>query len=504
MKTTALFFTLVLFIHQSIAQNATRIYERIMIFNNGVLQSATPEQNSMVNDTTAFNNHIGKNLLRLNGKYYHVYFSGISGDNNIYFRKSTDGLNWSQPVQVNDDSAFAQQHSPSLALLDAGGGNSEVYVSWQDNRNASFEMRFSRSTDDGTTFSPSVVIGSNSSSVSSSGNISLDASGTLYSVWNYFDGCWNHIEFRSSSDQGLTWSAPSFPYSGGCFTDQASCIGGNAGQVAIFFSSDQFNLKNMFCLSSSDGGNTWQQVQATPYSGFQVISYYNSATTTINNELCLLFTHEINGSETKVLSIKSDDWGLTWSDSVRVSDPVPLLSSWQYQGYLMTELESGGQGRLFAAWADARYDLPSDQNFDCFIATSADTGNTWNTNLLIPQDTSGHLQAFISLCASKNSTGNDTVLVIWSDNRAFPTGVYEASGPRIKVSPNPFENYVLVQNAYAGTYFTLTDITGKVIMNETAQENNFQFDLSHLSKGMYVLQYTYKGQRAGMKLVKLH
>jgi len=68
------------------------------------------------------------------------------------------GLNWSSPVQVNDDHTQADQNTPTLAVNNDG----TLGISWYDRRNDPkdncFQEYFSASVDGGLTFLPNVAV----------------------------------------------------------------------------------------------------------------------------------------------------------------------------------------------------------------------------------------------------------------------------------------------------------------------------------------------------------
>lgn len=76
-----------------------------------------------------------------------------SGDADIYFSKSTDeGITWSAPKKVNNDSTSAQQYHPWITV-DPINGN--IYMVWYDRRNHKDEktdVYMARSIDGGKTF----------------------------------------------------------------------------------------------------------------------------------------------------------------------------------------------------------------------------------------------------------------------------------------------------------------------------------------------------------------
>jgi hypothetical protein len=86
--------------------------------------------------------------------------AGTSGTANIVVQRSTDqGLTWTSPVVIDDDSPAQQWTSfyPQLGVAP----NGRVDVVWEDNRNQAnyhFQVRYSYSTDGGLSWAPNVQI----------------------------------------------------------------------------------------------------------------------------------------------------------------------------------------------------------------------------------------------------------------------------------------------------------------------------------------------------------
>jgi hypothetical protein len=117
----------------------------------------------------------------------------------IFFAKSTDmGRTFGKPLDLSNDPANSQ--SSAVAVSEMG----TVYVVWSDNSIGTYETFFTKSLDMGHTFSKASVISSNlarslSPSISADGN-------NVYVVWsdNTFGN--SEIFFTKSLDNGSTFS----------------------------------------------------------------------------------------------------------------------------------------------------------------------------------------------------------------------------------------------------------------------------------------------------------
>ena len=88
------------------------------------------------------------------GSIHVVWQDDRNGDSDVYFSKSIDdGLTFSADVRVNDDAGATNQDLPSIAV--GAGGN--IYVVWRDWRNGNSDIFFSKSTDGGSTFGDGIL-----------------------------------------------------------------------------------------------------------------------------------------------------------------------------------------------------------------------------------------------------------------------------------------------------------------------------------------------------------
>lgn len=83
-----------------------------------------------------------------------------------------------------------------------------------------------------------------------------------------------------------------------------------------------------------------------------------------------------------------------------------------------------------------------------------------------------------------------------------PTGIGSLNKTSFKVYPNPVANNLRIENTISITSLELTNILGKVILNEFPMQNNYVLDLSNLTKGVYFLKINSANQSEVVKLLK--
>ena len=118
--------------------------------------------------------------------FYLAYIERVNSASNVMLRHSSDGVNFSAPVRVNDlagDATVRNENPPKVAL----GAQGEVYVCWASERGKwKGNIRFARSTDGGKTFSPTLTVNSDGAGEPAGHafqSIAVDKQGRVYVAW---------------------------------------------------------------------------------------------------------------------------------------------------------------------------------------------------------------------------------------------------------------------------------------------------------------------------------
>jgi len=309
------------------------------------------------------------------GNIYAAWKDERNEDYDIYFAKSTDGgATWSTDVKVNDDTDFADQYAPSLAV--DGSGN--VYVAWSDDRNWNYNIYFAKSSDGGVTWSTDVKVNDDTDFVEPdhladqySPSLAVDGSGNLYVAWADWRNGDDDIYFAKSTDSGATWS-----------TDIK--VNDDTG------STEQHDPS----LAVDGSGNVYVAWED---------GYYNSA----------------GGFRGDIYFAKSTDGGATWSANVQVNDDIGLGEQYGYN----PSMTADGSGNVYVAWEDGYYDSSDDHFYaDIYFAKSTDGGTIWSANTQVNNDAGFADQYAPSLAV--DSSGN--IYAAWKDERNKYSDIYFA------------------------------------------------------------------------------
>lgn len=133
-------------------------------------------------------------------KVYVVWQSLESGRNHIYMSRSEDGLNWVDPVRIDDGSSGGGEHP----ILKSASGS--VYVAWHDNRSSFFDVFSAPSTSGGVSWGANKRV--NEAAGAHGGAypaMAIDPQGYIYLAWQDSRNPIVHIYLSISTDNGLNW-----------------------------------------------------------------------------------------------------------------------------------------------------------------------------------------------------------------------------------------------------------------------------------------------------------
>jgi len=222
-----------------------------------------------------------------------VWENETSGNNNIYFRKSTDaGATWQPAKRLTNDPGDSL--SPALAV---SGAN--VYVVWKNMASGNGEVCFRKSTDTGATWQTVQRITNNAGN-SNDPTIAIDGP-IVYLSWTDYTPGNGEIYLEKSRDGGSTWQAAKrLTYnSGESFVPRIAVSGAS---VYLVWEDKTPGNYEIYFKKSADGGATWPPAQrltkTTGYSGFPKIAVNTSSVFVVwndetpgNSEIYLKYSH---------------------------------------------------------------------------------------------------------------------------------------------------------------------------------------------------------------------
>jgi hypothetical protein len=365
-----------------------------------------------------------------------VWADDRDGNFEIYYKRSMDyGATWDSS-DTRLTAAPDTSMNPSIAVWD-----SMVHLVWWDKRNGGNELYYKRSTNNGLTWSPDMLLTSGfypSLAVSDS---------VVYVVW-HGNGPTESIYFKRSTDNGVSWSADTLLRSSPPAEYLWPSIAAEGSNVHVAWESYLYirfpPLINMHYINSPDFGLSW----ANKY-GFSDAMYPSIACSGMDIQVAWEHTTQA------IYNSNSTDGGNTWSTT-------RLTNGSEYPNIAV----SGSN--VHVVWADTR-----DGNGEIYYKRSFDSGATWSSDLRLTNDPNESGFPFIAV-------SGPMVHVVWEDNRDGNYEIYYKRNPtgngvgtdevqhsisrrgQFSACPNPFISSTSIPG-HGSDLFELYNVSGRLV-----------------------------------------
>jgi hypothetical protein len=275
-------------------------------------------------DTTNLSNNIGHSelpqLVSYGNNVYVVWIDDTSGKRNIYFKRSTDnGCTFGPTIELGN------QKGGSIDPKMAVSGNN-VYVIWEHTPGNNGGIFFTRSTDNGGTFSSIKNLGNNTGfngfpQIAVSGN-------NVFVVWH---DATHGIFFARSTDNGGTFGNPVILYKvknegigSKVFSPRITAYPRSDNVYVVWHSGDIVQharvkalISDVQYIRSTDNGATFGNiVNLSDYSGSSV----NPQIAVSQNNVYAVWTNNFQEKYGQVFLTRSTDNGATFGNIVNLSD----------------------------------------------------------------------------------------------------------------------------------------------------------------------------------------
>ena len=319
-------------------------------------------------------------MAEFQGKIGTVWQSYAANRSSVGFAESRDnGTTFSPPVLISDiskDSAF-----PQIAMY----GNN-VYVAWLDrNESDVTNVMFAKSDDGGLNFGPPMPITVYNGT---SGIPKMYAENDrVYLMWESNKERNFDVFLSESTDYGKTFSEPRnlSGNDGNSGAPQMIIDGDNV--YAVWMDDSSGNFEILFS-KSTDGGKTFgvpvKVSKSMLDSGYPQFAVYG-------NNVYVAWTETITDKNYDIYFAKSEDGGKTFGLPLDISN-TPGASGWP---------QISADGNVYVSWVD---NTPG--KFDIYIAKSTDDGNSFESPVDVNEN--GHGSWFNQMSASP-----DTVYLAW-------------------------------------------------------------------------------------------
>lgn len=426
-----------------------------------------------------------------------VPFSGLNAQTwvtqNTGFTAASRGLD--EIIAVNANVVWAKAY-------DGSGGGATV-------------QEFTRTTDGGATWTPGTIdVGNALYDINNI--IPIDANTAWTSALIPEEG--NGVIFKTS-DAGASWVQQNdggFQSTGESFLNGVHFFNANNGVAFGDPASGEFEI-----YTTSDGGANWTLVPAAnipnPNSGEWG---YNGGNVFIGSTGWLVTN--------KGRILKTTDMGLTWTvtqapltDFAGTAQSGRLAFSDTNNGCLLktagtvytfyTTTNGGatwsaattftGTQRLLSYIPGTLTIVATSQAAPIGSSYSSNNGSTWTTiDTTAQRGVSAFVNGSTGWCAGFSTNSTTGGIFKFDGTLANPT--FE-SGASIAVYPNPANNFVTIASQELNSYsLNVTDLTGKVVMQQSLSGIENSVDVSALTSGVYLFNINSDSRTETFKIIK--
>jgi len=212
--------------------------------------------------------YIGVDLAVNGSNIYVTWHDDAQGNKEIFFRKSADGgASWQTAQRLTYGSGSSEDPAVSVTA-------SNVYLAWHDDVSGDDEIYFRKSVDGGASWKAVKMLTTNSSWSYSAALHVLGSN--VYVAWTDGTPGNNEIYFRKSADGGSNWQAAKrLTFTAG---DSGSpTLGVDKTIIYLAWHDDTPGNNEVYFRRSGDGGANWQASQRLTFtagwSGYPSLAY---------------------------------------------------------------------------------------------------------------------------------------------------------------------------------------------------------------------------------------
>lgn len=285
------------------------------------------------------------------------------------------------------DSVYPQHVEPTMAI----GSNNEIYVGWKDALlpdTAGVDVSFTKSTDNGSTWTTPVSMPSNITKIETSGFVSKSDpwlnvfNNTVYYSYLEYNASnsISQVSMAKSTDSGSSWTVNKASENIN-FADKESFIISDNGTIYLTY--DDVNLQNSYgrvMLSKSvNGGTTFKDVSQVNFNDTGVVLAPYPALST-NHTLYVAWLKFVANGFGDVYYASSTDGGLNFSTDQALNPGTNYATSSDPNTPGKSTIPVAmfdGKDRLYVLWAEYN------QNWKIYLRYSDDFGLHWSPKIAI-------------------------------------------------------------------------------------------------------------------------
>ena len=218
----------------------------------------------------------------------------------IFFQKSTDGgISWSSK-RLTWSSGYS--YYPNIAA----DSSNNIHLVWYDNTVGNYEIYYKKSTNGGITWTTKRLTWSPGSSKHPA--ITPDSSGNIYVVWHDETPGNNEIYYKKSTNGGTTWTTKRLTWSPEASLD-ADISTDSIGNIHVVWQDLTPGNYELYYKQSTDGGASWTSKRLNWNTGFS----YNPSFDVDSNDYIHIIWFDTTPIFREIYHKRSIDHGASWS-----------------------------------------------------------------------------------------------------------------------------------------------------------------------------------------------
>jgi hypothetical protein len=312
---------------------------------------------------------------------------GINSVAEIYFARSTDnGETFSEPVNLSNNPGRS-----AIPQVAAAGNN--VYVVWGDNTSGEAEVLFTKSTDNGVTFSAPKII-SNTPGFPINPKIALTGSEGIVVVWTESLTLTNFEIFAITSDDGGESFDVAVNISDNDKESSAPSVAGVGENVYLVWQDASSGNLEIMLAKGTDGGNSFDDAVNISNTAGKSSAPQIAA----NDDDVYILWQEDN----TIRLVGSSDWGSTFRSPTTIGDADRVQKP---------QIAASGSSVIVASGGDG----------DVMVVRSSDSGSTLSSPINVSNNNGDSGSPSIALSGSitylawqDSTSGNGEILFTYS------------------------------------------------------------------------------------------
>jgi hypothetical protein len=261
---------------------------------------------------------------------------GVNGTSEIYFKKSTDG-----GASFGDTINLSNNTGDSTDPYLASSNDMNIYVVWRDNSAGTEQIYFKRSTDGGASFGDTINLSDSFNTQSTLPSLTL-LNENVYTAWT--EGPFNggEVYYRRSTDGGA-----SFDETVNLSNDTRDSVRPelrvSAPNLFIVWQNQAVKGDDIYFKGSTDGGASFGDTINISNNKGNSMEPEFSVTNTSN--VFIVWQNQASNSKPNDILLKnSTDGGATFGDVINLSSTIGNSTE--------PDIASSNDGEVFAVWTD--------------------------------------------------------------------------------------------------------------------------------------------------------